>query len=122
MSRLSSAAQEEIDALRQEGRHFIVLETGDAIVQNSEGEVIFVGDTELTKTLVSCENTLKCIDAYKKGGALDVFELVRREGLEKEHCLIYGGMIFFHSPSKEACDAYAKNSGLKFTRCVPSLQ
>jgi hypothetical protein len=56
---------------------------------------------------------------YAKGGKYDIYEMVKKEGLEKEHCLIFAGKVLFHSKSKEEVDRYETQNNLDFIRWGP---
>lgn len=65
------------------------------------------------------QNILARLENYGKGRDNDLFELVKREGLEKEYCLVFMNKICFHSTSLEEIKEYEKNHAIAFTRYGP---
>lgn len=59
-------------------------------------------------------------DAQRRIGAR-VAATVIEAGLEHEYCLLYGGQICFHSPSRADCDAHERANPLCFTKWCPEL-
>lgn len=102
------------------------------LAQTKSGKFIFIscdrrmvipldelGD-EFLSTLTVSESILNRFKHYGRGQNNDLFELIKKNGLEKEYCLVFGGKIMFHSPSKEEVEKYKKShSGIAFVSCGP---
>ncbi len=103
-----------------------------SLVQTKSGNLAFISsdksmvipvdqlDEEFLSTLTVHESILNRFKYYGKGQDNDLFELIKKKGLEQEHCLVYAGMIMFHSSIKEEVEKYEKNHpGIDFTSCGP---
>lgn len=102
------------------------------IGQKDSGELVFINndksisipletlDFDFLSNLNISENTIARFQNYGKNQNNDLFNLVKAQGLEKEHCIIFMNKVMFHSTCKEKADAYEReNSSIAFTRYGP---
>lgn len=115
---LSAEAQE----LRKQFPSVVLLQDGRVAVQSrAPSRLVVLGAPEMIAQ-VTTEAERNQIERYRAGGSVDLCDLVKKEGLEREYCLVFMGKIFFHSPSKKVCDEYAKShSSLGFTLFSPDI-
>ena len=114
--------EEEIATIRSDYPEIVMLANGEIGLWSEDKQSGLIICEETLKLLVHSEATTDCVDAYRRGGTSDVFELVKREGLENEYCLIFGGKILFHSRTKEECDAHERSLKLCFTKWSPTTR
>lgn len=118
-----SLTTEELAELRKEYPVVGLMNDGKILLMREDRSSGVVIDKEILKMLAPSQGTVRCVESYLPGGDSDIFELVKKEGLEKEYCLIYGGKILFHSPSKEACNEHERSHPcLGFTRWGPMFE
>ena len=65
------------------------------------------------------ENIVGRFQNYGKGQDNDLFELVKREGLENEYCLVFMNKICFHSTSLKEIEQYENEHAIAFVRYGP---
>ena len=93
----------------------IQLQSGQFGLLSRDGTMV-IPFSEIDEETGLPEHIIGRFENYGKGRDNDLFELVKKEGLENEYCLIFMNKVCFHSTSLEEIQKHEKDHSIAFVR------